>query len=119
MRTTTIGLTIDVPWIPGGVLILKPPTTNRNHRISRSGVFFPASLAQTGMSLEDFELYGSLRGKGQHCFLLLEELKVESVGLVLTPGILRHGIQVVQDCQLEQGLSVMMGPGVLTLVYIM
>ena len=42
--------------------------TNGNHTISRSGVFFPALLARTGTSLEDFELYGSLRGKGQHCF---------------------------------------------------
>ena len=42
--------------------------TNGNHTISRSGVFFPALLTRTGTSLEDFELYGSLRRKAQHCF---------------------------------------------------
>lgn len=49
-------------------MTLKPPMTNGNHKISRSGVFFPALLARTGASLEDFELNGSLRGKVQHYF---------------------------------------------------
>lgn len=42
--------------------------TNGNHIISRSGVIFPVLLTRTGTSLEDFELYGSLRRKAQHYF---------------------------------------------------
>lgn len=39
----------------------KPPMTNGNQTISRSGVLGPALLVRTGTALEDFELYGSLQ----------------------------------------------------------
>jgi hypothetical protein len=53
-------LTTVVPWIPGGILMRKPPMTTGNQRISMSGVLGPAVLDRAGTSLEDFELYGSL-----------------------------------------------------------